>query len=74
MRAKTLNEMFDILNWSKANLPKYVSDQIESVFDGNEGEAKQTSLLKVNSKNELIDWFNKNFELGALPPKEIKMT
>ncbi|GAG03025.1 unnamed protein product [marine sediment metagenome] len=66
MRARTINETFDVLTWSKANLPKYIYTQIESVHDGAEGKSKQNSLLKVINKDELMDWFNRNFELGSM--------
>ena len=66
MRARTINESFDVLTWAEANLPKYIFAQIESVHDGTEGKAKQTSLLKVANKDELMDWFNRNFELGSM--------
>lgn len=66
MRARTINEAFDVLTWSKKNLPKYIYTQVESVHDGAEGDAKQKSLLKVLNKDELMDWFNRNFELGSM--------
>ena len=66
MRAKTINESFDVLTWSKENLPKYIFNQIDRVHDGEEGKTKQTSLLKCANKEELMDWFNRNFELGSM--------
>ena len=66
MRAITINESFDVLTWSKENLPTYVFNQIDRVHDGEEGKTKQTSLLKCANKEELMDWFNSNFELGSM--------
>lgn len=59
-----LNEVFDVLTWSTKHLPKAIARDIEEAHEGGMGEKFQTSLLKVMNKEELLKWYNKNFEVG----------
>jgi hypothetical protein len=61
-----LNEAFDVLTWSSKHLPKAVAKDIEEAHEGGFGEKFQTSLLKVPNKDELLKWYNKNFEVGEI--------
>ena len=61
-----LNEAFDVLTWSRKNMDREMADNVEEAHEGGYGEKLQTSLLKIANKDELIDWFNKNFEYGRV--------
>jgi len=61
-----LNEAFDVLTWSRKHLPTEIADDIEETHEGGFGEKFQTSLLKILNKDELLKWYNKNFEVGIV--------
>ena len=61
---KGLNEHFDVLTWSRKKLPEEIANDVEEAHEGGFGEKLQTSLLKVANKEELLQWYNKNFEVG----------
>ena len=67
----SLHEAFDVLTWSRNKLPKTIADQIEETHEGGYGEKLQTSLLKVINKDELMKWYNKNFEVGEIHETEL---
>lgn len=66
-----VNEAFDVLTWSRKNLPKMIADDIEEAHEGGFGEKFQTSLLKIVNKEELLQWYNKNFEVGEIMESEV---
>lgn len=61
-----LGEAFDVLTWSRKNLSADIADQVEEAHEGGFGEKLQTSLLKVANKEELLQWYNRNFEVGEI--------
>jgi hypothetical protein len=63
-------EAFDVLTWSKKNLPEVIAREIEEAHEGGYGEKLQKSLLKIANKDELLKWYNQNFEVGQIQEME----
>lgn len=62
-----VNESFTALLWAKKHLPAEVAEDIEKTLDGEFGEELTKKLLKAsNNKEDLISWYNKNFEIGEI--------
>ena len=62
-----INEEFNVLVWSRKHLPPEVAEDIEKALDGEFGEDLEKSLLKAaNNKEDLLTWYNKNFEVGEI--------
>ena len=59
-------EAFDVLTWSKKHMPEMIYKDIEEAHEGGLGEKFQKSLLKIVNKEELLQWYNKNFEVGQV--------
>jgi len=64
MRAKTVDNVFDVLTWSKRNLTDEIFKNIYGAHTGKFGEKVQTSLLKCQNKNDILKWHNRTFEIG----------
>jgi len=65
MKAKFINNVFDVLTWSKDHLPEDMYQNVSDAHKGKYGEKVQTSLLKCQNKDELIKWHNLKFEFGV---------
>ena len=61
-----INESFNAVIWSKKHLPEEIAEHIEQSMNGDFGETFQKGVLKANNKQELLDWYNKNFEVGEI--------
>lgn len=70
MRARFINEVFDVLTWSKNNMEPAIYQNICDAHCGKYGEKVQKSLLKCQSKDDLLQWHNRTFEIGELHESE----
>ncbi len=66
-KGEKINEGFNALVWARKHLPSEVAEDIEKALDGEFGEDLEKGLLKAaNNKEDLLTWYNKNFEIGEI--------
>lgn len=57
---------FNVINWSIENLDTEVVTNIKKTHNGKFGEKLQKSLFKIMNKEDLLNWYNKKFEIGLV--------